>query len=114
MHVVETGPNYARETLIPGFKVGGKTGTAQIWDAEAGQWAPNLYNHTFAGFVGRREPEVIIVVRIHEAEPRVEHPWGMGLEMSSNELFRRIAQDAVQALDIPPLDTPEIVPDADP
>ena len=36
VHVVEAGPHYAPETLIPGYVVGGKTGTAQIWDQRAG------------------------------------------------------------------------------
>ena len=32
VHVVEAGPHYAEETEIPNYIVGGKTGTAQIWD----------------------------------------------------------------------------------
>jgi cell division protein FtsI (penicillin-binding protein 3) len=105
VHVVTGVEQNAADTLIPGFLVGGKTGTAQIWDAEAGQWAANTYNHTFAGFVGREEPEYVIVVRIADAEPRVRRPWGWALEMSSNALFRRIAMDTIQVLDIPPLGT---------
>ncbi|HEV8280671.1 MAG TPA: penicillin-binding protein 2, partial [Candidatus Limnocylindrales bacterium] len=33
-HVVETVPFYRDRTLVPGYHVGGKTGTAQIWDAK--------------------------------------------------------------------------------
>jgi cell division protein FtsI/penicillin-binding protein 2 len=104
VHVVTGVEQNAADTLIPGYLVGGKTGTAQIWDAEAGRWAPNTYNHTFSGFIGREDPEYIIVVRIADAEPRVRRPWGWALEMSSNALFRRIAMDTVQVLDILPLD----------
>ena len=52
IHVVDAGPNYAEETQIPDYVVGGKTGTAQIWDQQAGGWMPDTYNHTFVGFVG--------------------------------------------------------------
>ncbi|MGI8928716.1 MAG: peptidoglycan D,D-transpeptidase FtsI family protein [Candidatus Limnocylindrales bacterium] len=103
VHVVEAGPHYADETLIPGYVVGGKTGTAQIWDQRAGDWMADSYNHTFVGFVGAEQPEAVILVRIHDTKPRVERNWGMTLEMSSNELFRRVALDTISVLEIPPL-----------
>jgi cell division protein FtsI/penicillin-binding protein 2 len=103
VHVVETGPHYAEETLIPGYVVGGKTGTAQIWDARLGDWNPDKYNHTFVGFVGADKPEAVILVRIHDTEPRVRRSWGLSLEITSNELFRRVALDTIDALEIPPL-----------
>ena len=105
VHVVEEGPQYADETLIPGYVVGGKTGTAQIWDNRRKAWLDNVYNHTFVGFVGGRQPEAVIVVRIHDTEPRVERRWGMTLEMTSNELFRRVALETIDVLDIAPQDT---------
>ncbi len=100
IHVVDAGPNYAKETLIPDYIVGGKTGTAQIWDSQAGEWMPHIYNHTFVGFVGAEKPEAVILVRIHEAAP-VGH--GYKIQLSSNELFRRVALDTIDVLDIPPL-----------
>jgi cell division protein FtsI/penicillin-binding protein 2 len=103
VHVVDEGPNYAAETKITGYTVGGKTGTAQIWDPRAGGWLPDTYNHTFVGFLGNEKPEAIILVRIHDTIPRVPVKWGMTLEMTSNELWRRIATDAISVLDLPPL-----------
>ncbi|HEY7025243.1 MAG TPA: penicillin-binding protein 2 [Candidatus Limnocylindrales bacterium] len=103
IHVVDAGPNYAEETKIPGYVVGGKTGTAQIWDAQTNAWLPDTYNHTFVGFVGNPMPEAIILVRIHDTIPRVPVRWGMTLEMTSNELWRRVALAAIQSLDLPPL-----------
>ena len=107
VHVVTSVPHYAETTLIPGYVLGGKTGTAQIWDSEKGAWKDPIYNHTFAGFVGAERPEAVIVVRIHEAEPTVKKRFGHVLEMTSNELFRRVAQDVIEALDLQPLDVPE-------
>ncbi len=102
VHVVEAGPHYATETLIPNYLVGGKTGTAQIWDARAGGWMPDTYNHSFVGFVGGDRPEAVILVRIHDTEPTVVRKWGKTLEMTSNALFRRVAQDVISVLEIPP------------
>jgi len=103
VHVVDEGPNYAAETKIDGYVVGGKTGTAQIWDAKSGGWLPDTYNHTFVGFVGNDKPEAIILVRIHDTIPRVPMKWGMSLEMTSNELWRRVALDAISTLDLAPV-----------
>lgn len=106
VHVVSDVDQHSRDTLVPGYLVGGKTGTAQIWDAASGGWLPNVYNHTFGGFIGREEPEVVIIVRIAEAEPTVRKSWGWALEMSTNELFKRIAQDTVDVLDMAPVNAP--------
>jgi cell division protein FtsI/penicillin-binding protein 2 len=103
VHVVNAGPHYAEETLIPGYVVGGKTGTAQIWDVRQNDWMAHVYNHTFVGFVGAERPEAIIVVGIHEAQPEGRGVNQYRIELSSNELFRRVAMDVIDVLDIPPL-----------
>ena len=102
MHVVEANPTYSRETLIPGYTVGGKTGTAQIWDSDTGAWKDGIFNHSFCGFVAGLDSEVVIVVRIHETKQRVHRQWGMSLEQTSNELFRRVGEAAIAALDMQP------------
>ncbi len=60
---------YAKGSLIPHYLVGGKTGTAQIWDAERRQWKARRFNHSFVGFIGGDRPEYVIAVRIEEAKP---------------------------------------------
>jgi cell division protein FtsI/penicillin-binding protein 2 len=103
-HVVEAVPFYRNRTLVPGYVVGGKTGTAQIWDPTlnegAGGWIPNAYNYTFVGYIGRREPELIVAVRIAHAEPMVKRVGAHSLPVMSFELFRRIATDAMASLDL--------------
>lgn len=101
-HVVEEVPLYRDRTLVPGYVVGGKTGTAQIWDPTlndgAGGWIPNAYNYTFVGYIGRTEPELIVAVRIAHAEPKSIRPGYQVLPVYSFELFRRIATDAMATL----------------
>jgi cell division protein FtsI/penicillin-binding protein 2 len=105
VHVVTSVPWYDEGTRIPGYRVGGKTGTAQIWDTTRHQWAVNTYNFTFCGFVGQRTPKAVIIVRIHNAKPEVRGVGDFKLGITSYELFRRIATDTIGSLDIPPIET---------
>lgn len=104
-HVISTVDFYRTRTLIPGFTVGGKTGTAQIWDAAKGAWKDNLYNYSFVGFVARTEghPDLVIAVRIEEGTPTVIRLGHLEMPVMSFELFRRIAHNAIT--------TPYLLPD---
>ena len=59
-YVVHTVPWYAAGTLVKGYTIGGKTGTAQIWDPKAnhghGGWMANRYNNSFVGYIGKNTP----------------------------------------------------------
>jgi cell division protein FtsI/penicillin-binding protein 2 len=96
-HVVTEVPFYHDRTLIPGYYVGGKTGTAQIWDSKAHDWKRNLFNYSFIGFVGRTtgHPDVVVAVRIHEGRPTIARVGQLEMPVMSFELFRRIAYDAI-------------------
>jgi len=96
-HVVATVPFYRDRTLIPGYYVGGKTGTAQIWDSEIGNWKTGVFNFSFVGFVGRQggHPDLVVAVRIDEGRPDVRRVGQLEMPVMSFELFRRIATDAL-------------------
>jgi cell division protein FtsI/penicillin-binding protein 2 len=103
-YVVTRVPWYRKGTLIPRYAVGGKTGTAQIWDSAHGKWMYNVFNFSFVGFVGqtRDTPAAVIAVRIGQAKPRVAGQGLLQLKITSYELFRRIAVDVIETLGIPP------------
>jgi membrane peptidoglycan carboxypeptidase len=101
-YVTGSVPSYARGALIPGYMIGGKTGTAQIWDPSIGQngdWKRNRFNHSFVGFVGANRPEALIAIRIEEAVPKATKPY-LDLNIESYELFQMIARAAIKNLDI--------------
>lgn len=97
---------YRDRTMVPGYLVGGKTGTAQIWDSEArdgkGDWKDNVFNFSFVGYIGKEKPRLVVAVRINEARPSVRGYGALDLPVMSFELFRRVATDAITMLDIPP------------
>ncbi len=101
-HVVTKVPFYRTRTLIPGFDVGGKTGTAQIWDSEKGRWKVNLFNYSFIGYIGRQvgHPDLIVAVRIEEGTPTVVRLGHLEMPVMSFELFRRIAHNAINTPDL--------------
>ena len=105
-HVITEVPFYRDRTLVPGYDVGGKTGTAQIWDPLAnkgrGAWKHNLFNYSFIGYIGRETgvPDLVVAIRIEEAKPTVVKVGRLEMPVMSFELFRRIATDAITTPDL--------------
>ena len=100
-HVVTEVPTYRDRTLIKGYDVGGKTGTAQIWDPTArdgrGDWKHNLFNYSFVGYIGRDAgiPDLVISVKINEGTPTIARVGQLEMPVMSFELFKRIATDGI-------------------
>ena len=96
-HVVSTVPFYRDRTLIKGYDVGGKTGTAQIWDSAKHAWKHNLFNYSFIGYIARQPgiPDLVVAVKINEGRPTIARIGQLEMPVMSFELFRRIAYDAI-------------------
>jgi len=105
-HVVTAVPSYLQSTYIPGYFVGGKTGTAQIWDPALnrgqGGWMEDIYNYSFYGWVGHSSPDLAVGVVIYQGTPTKVAQGVLAMPMQSTELFRRVATDAVVTQKIPP------------
>ena len=97
MEHVLASPWYVDQAKVPGFWIGGKTGTAQVWDPERNRWLPNTFNFSCVGFIGRKQghPDLVVAVRIGDT-PFVITATGQGvLRLTAPELFRRVATDAI-------------------
>ena len=105
-HVITQVPFYRDRTLVQGYDVGGKTGTAQIWDPKAnhghGAWKDNLFNYSFIGYIGRQTgvPDLVVAIQIEEGTPTVARVGHLEMPVMSFELFRRIATDAISTPDL--------------
>ena len=105
-HVVTEVPFYRDRTLIPGYYVGGKTGTAQIWDSKAnkgrGAWKHNKFNYSFVGYVARDKgrPDLVVAIRIEEGTPTTLRVGQIEMPVMSFALFRRIAHAAITTPDL--------------
>jgi len=79
---------------VPGYKLGGKSGTAQVADGAGGYKA--TYISSFAGVVPLENPELAIIVKVDEPK---DVPWGSTV---AAPVFSGIAQKVLPYLNIPP------------
>src|SRR5213594_1024155 len=81
---------------VPGYTVGGKTGTAQKVDA-SGHYAHGRYVSWFAGFVPANRPALAIVVMVDEPKGPKFHGGDVAAPV-----FSRIAQQTLNYLKVRP------------
>jgi cell division protein FtsI/penicillin-binding protein 2 len=88
-----------RAAAIPGYRVAGKTGTAQKADPGGRGYSSSRYVASFVGFAPARRPALVAAVIIDE-------PWPLyhGGQVAA-PVFARIIEPALLYLGIPP--TPE-------
>ena len=84
------------EAQVSGYKMAGKTGTAQI--PVPGGYHPTLTLTSFAGYLPADDPQVLVLVIIDRP---ITSKWG---SQTAAPTFRRIAERLVVMLDIPPDD----------
>lgn len=82
------------KAAVPGYRVAGKTGTAQKIDPKTGAYSSNLSVGSFVGYVPAEDPRLAIVVVIDE--PQTE-AWG---GVVAAPVFRRVAEQAIQYLGV--------------
>jgi cell division protein FtsI/penicillin-binding protein 2 len=83
------------EAQIPGYRVAGKTGTAQKPDGRGG-YSSNKYVASFVGFVPASKPRLVVLVKVDEPSRAI---WGGTVAAPA---FAEIARFCLQYLEIPP------------
>lgn len=91
--VVEHG--HSKGARIPGYRIGGKTGTAQI-ALGGGRGYSEETNHTFVGIAPSDKPRFVVLVKFEA--PR-EAPFA---EHTATPVFREIAKFVLNYLEVPP------------
>jgi cell division protein FtsI/penicillin-binding protein 2 len=82
------------EAQIPGYKVAGKTGTAQVPGPSG--YEAGKYVASFVGFVPASQPRLVVLVKVQEPTRAY---WG---GVVAAPAFREIASFGLQYLEIPP------------
>jgi cell division protein FtsI (penicillin-binding protein 3) len=80
---------------IQGYTVGGKTGTAQIYDFAARHYT-HTYNGSFLGFAPVTNPAVVVVVSLNGTHGTA----GFGGPVAA-PVFKVVAAEALRVLDVP-------------
>ncbi len=93
--VVEKGTG--KRARIPGYKVAGKTGTAQ--KIEKGTYSHTKFVSSFVGYVPAYKPEIAILVVVDEPCGKPSECYGGRV---AGPVFRRIAVQTLKYLGIPP------------
>jgi cell division protein FtsI (penicillin-binding protein 3) len=88
-----------KRASVPGYSVGGKTGTAQ--KAVPGGYSSTDYYASFVGFVPARDPVFCVLVSVER--PRPQHTGGF----VSAPVFAKIASATARYLEVPPDLPPE-------
>ncbi len=91
--VVEKGTGGA--AAVEGYKVAGKTGTAQKYDQAKRSYSNEKYLAAFAGFAPAEEPRLVVIVMIDEPQESI---WGGSV---AAPVFRRVVSRALRYLNVP-------------
>lgn len=82
-----------KRARIPGYRVGGKTGTAQL--VENGVYAEGQYVASFLGVAPIDDPRIVVLVKIEKP-----HPYWGGLV--AGPVFKAVAEKALWKLGVKP------------
>jgi cell division protein FtsI (penicillin-binding protein 3) len=85
------------KAAIPEYRVGGKTGTAQIARPDGGGYYPDKFTAVFAGFAPVNDPRLTCVIVVEE--PNLKVHFGGAV---CGPVFSRIMRDALVRLHVPP------------
>ena len=94
VNVVQRGTG--KRAAVPGYRVAGKTGTAQKVDPQTGTYSSTKFVGSFVGFVPAEAPQLAILVVIDEPQGPA---WG---GVVAAPVFRTVAEQALRYLGVAP------------
>ncbi|QLK85798.1 penicillin-binding protein [Staphylococcus sp. 17KM0847] len=96
--VVNSKDSHAKHFKVDGYRVAGKTGTAQVADPENGGYVegPNPYFSSFIGHAPSKNPRVVVYAGMSLAQKRDQEAY----EMSVSKAFVPIMKNTLQYLNV--------------
>jgi cell division protein FtsI (penicillin-binding protein 3) len=85
-----------KHAQVPGYRIAGKTGTAQKIDPDTGAYSETDYIANFVGFAPVNDPSFVVVIAIDS--PKGVHTGGM----IAAPVFPHLARQTLRFLDVPP------------
>ncbi|WP_134324388.1 peptidoglycan D,D-transpeptidase FtsI family protein [Cumulibacter soli] len=83
------------KATVPGYRVGGKTGTAQRANPDCGCYEGGGYNHTFVGMAPIEDPQYVVAIAITDPTASVGGSGAAGL-------FSTVMGQILQSEGVPP------------
>ncbi len=96
MESVVSDEGTAPQAKIPGYRVAGKTGTAQVWNSEINNWKG--YVASFIGFAPADNPEIVVAVNL--VKPKNGHYGGV----LAAPVFKKVMTVALEKFALPATD----------
>jgi cell division protein FtsI (penicillin-binding protein 3) len=91
VNVVQKGE--ADKALVPGYKIAGKTGTAQVYNPAIADYDPVYQMNTFVGFLPADEPRVSILIKFDDSPDFASQ--------TAAPVFSKLVQRLVVLMNIP-------------
>ncbi len=91
--VVEQG-GIGKTAAVPGYRVGGKTGTAQITDPNTGQYG-RLYAISFIGLAPAEDPQYVVAVTFYKSRTKSN-------SLGATPAFKSIMEQVLRTYRVPP------------
>ncbi|HOT92082.1 MAG TPA: penicillin-binding protein 2 [Anaerolineae bacterium] len=90
---------FAKEAQVPGYRVAGKSGTAQI--PTTGGYDPQQVITSYVGFGPLPDPQVVILVKLDRPDVPLSMRWGT---QTAAPVFQKVAARVFILLGLPPSD----------
>ncbi|ARJ51605.1 penicillin-binding protein [Staphylococcus lutrae] len=92
--VVNSEDSHAKNYRVEGYRIGGKTGTAQVADPENGGYVkgPNPYFVSFMGHAPSNNPRIVVYAGMSLAQKNDQEAYEMGVSKAFNPIMKNTLQ----------------------
>lgn len=90
-----------RQAVVPGYRIAGKTGTAQVARQGEGGYESDIVISSFAGYAPAEAPKFLVLVKFRTSnQTHRDLRWG---SQTAAPVFREVARELFKYYEIPPV-----------